>query len=397
MKDILRSELSECFIISLSVDFEPRPVAVENSLLDSVSRAIRESCSEVPGIGVHSRRKSFISYDTGDMELTGLLEETVYSFGATSKAFVPAEEYERIPSNIVGRGKLWASATPGELSLQSPLGDAMISVNGLIPSRLAVDLALSQTEIFLSPMKALRSREMVLLSVLLLCPRIWSSKRFIEDYSFIETYRRISEALEIERAYMDFINSIIFLKNTRSSFWVVEALRCLSMLSMLPPYLPWNALFTIIPPLGRNESRLMEALLVKEAADHFNLSPSVISYVLVSNVHIGDGKKEVRNWLRRSISRREPPLGLTKSELSRLLRMDRNTVDRSLLSLMNLGLVYAGVTRSYRNRGRPPAFYRVNAGCPFVRTLLDNEIALMAFKLSSHGSGTRTRRLVTHR
>ncbi len=263
-----------------------------------------------------------------------------------------------------------AFVNSNEAVVRTPCEEIVVTFDESPPCKLAVELVLAKSIVFLSPAMALSSRESVLISVFLLSPKIWSSKRFISDDRFLSTYRKLAEALKIAEKYDDFVSSVLFLKSLNSFYWLLEAIRSLSLASVGPPKSSWLVFPPPIPFLNSLSTRVLNALSVKEVLDSLEIKPRKVSAILAAEFCPKDEGNLKRIRIFESLSRRRPSKGLTVGELAKITGADWNTIKKVLENLMISGFVSCYSTETYNGKGRPPKFYTVNADRPFIKSLL---------------------------
>jgi len=385
MKELLETVRLTNAVVRLSYDWRLRPVIEEDDLLKNFNEKISKLCPGVPRIGIHSKKARLVEYSFGgELKVKAVVRETVYSIGAIStsiefeSALISSQLDAEELSKRINRGSHFieednfaeAFVDSKEVLIRTPCDEVIVPFEEHPPSKLAIELVLAKSIVFISPMKALSSRESVLISLFLLSHRIWSSKRFIKDEIFLNTYRKLAEAINIGEKYDSFVKSVLFLKDANSFYWVLEAIRDLAFLSIGPPECSWLLFSPPLHFLNSLNSRILNALATKEALDSLKVKPKRASWILVSEFCPKEEGNVKRRRLLESLCRRDPSKGLTVSELARLVGGDWKTIKRSLEVLMKLGLVLCGSTSKYSGKGRPPDFYMVNTESPFIKNLL---------------------------
>ena len=272
------------------------------------------------------------------------------------------------------RGRLEHGMFPGDVYFLTPSG-AVVQV-GCVGRRaryarrklrryleLAVDVTLAQEVAFTNPAVTM-SGEGLLRALVHLSPDLWRSGLVVRERPLIAMYGRIAGAVGIDRLYSSLLSRLRTLLTSEQLRYLVKAKSLAYRLGL---------------PLGVEEPvklveddcfSIIDVLALKHAIDSKGLDPEravdLMSVVLPWRVSPDDLKR-----VKRSITSREDPRGLSATELARLIPSISQTRLYSLLAEeCPAGWI---VQRRVGRRGsgrREILIYEANASVDVVRALV---------------------------
>lgn len=196
-------------------------------------------------------------------------------------------------------------------------------------------------------------------------PWLWSDPSLAGD-GISSIYRKISKELELKRRYKSFVRSLHFLSGIDQISEFFKVFRALSLLGIAPPLTKADLFLT--QDLSPAEMKVLRVLCAKEAVDRIpGLSiKQVIS--LLSNLipTISSNPHKIR--IQRSLSNRGLGEGLTLTELSLIVGMDKAYLWRYVLPKMVRGCLV--VVERDRSRGKEVKVYRPNSYLTLVSDLI---------------------------
>ncbi len=196
-------------------------------------------------------------------------------------------------------------------------------------------------------------------------PHIWSDPS-LTGASISSIYRNISEKLELKRRYYSFVRAAHFMSSIDNVEEFMKAFRALASIGIAPP-IGKMELFHL-PDLSPIEMNVLRVLCAKEAIDRIpSLLERHVSSLLSDLIGITSSDPR-RLRLARSISNRSSREGLTLTELSLSLGIDKAYLWRYVIpKMVNFCLIRAERDLS---RGREVKVYRPNTFMPLISDLM---------------------------
>jgi len=229
----------------------------------------------------------------------------------------------------------------------------------------AVELTSVSLDIFRDPLRCMRSDKLLVSSIFHLNPLIWSDPLLVGD-ELANVFSMISNGVSLFERYKSFVHSIHFLITLERLPLVIKALKALATLGIAPPIDKRDLYY--FSDLSPTEIKVITILAVKEAIDRLqgldvNEVVSLLSEVLGLRSESFDRRRLVK-----SLSQRESKEGLTLSEISHILNMDKAYLWRSVLPDMSGKFLVITETDVYRNR--EVKIYKANTIVPLVNDLV---------------------------
>ncbi len=230
--------------------------------------------------------------------------------------------------------------------------------------RIAIDLAVMSLFAFKDPLMCLKE-ELIRAGIFYLNPNLWSDP-YLVGRDLAEAFSFISEKLELERRYNSFVRSLHFLSQLNHLPKIMNSLKSLAVLGIEPPLNKKDLFYT--EQLSPIEIKVLTALSVKEAIDRlYGLDARRIVSLLSDLMGLSSESFDRRKLLK-SLSQRELREGLTLSEISHVLGIDKAYLWRSILpKMIDRFLV---IVSDDRYRGKVVKTYRPNISLPPISDMV---------------------------
>jgi len=225
---------------------------------------------------------------------------------------------------------------------------------------LASELAALALYLYRDPLMCLREN-LIVTGIFYLNPCVWSDPA-ISGIELAAAFSAISEGLELEKRYRSFVKALHFLSQLDHLPEMIRALKALAVIGVAPPLSKRDLFY--VDQLSPVEIKVLNALTAKEAIDRlYGLDErkvvSLLSELLGLRSETFDRRKLVR-----SLSQRESKEGLSLSEISHVLGIDKAYLWRDVLPRMiERFLITVG---SDRYRGKTVKVYRPNISLPTI-------------------------------
>ncbi len=225
---------------------------------------------------------------------------------------------------------------------------------------LASKVAALALYLYRNPLMCLRE-DLVVAGIFYLNPCLWSDPA-ISGIELAAAFSTISAGLELEKKYRSFVKALHFLSQLDHLPEMVKALKALAVLGIAPPLSKRDLFY--VDQLSPVEIKVLNALTAKEAIDRlYGLDErkvvALLSELLGLRSETFDRRKLVR-----SLSQRESKEGLTLSEISHVLGIDKAYLWRDVLpKMIERFLITVG---SDRYRGKTVKVYRPNISLPTI-------------------------------
>ena len=170
----------------------------------------------------------------------------------------------------------------------------------------------------------------------------------------------------MEKKYLSFIRSLHFLSQLDHLPDMVKALKALAVLGIAPPLSKRDLFY--VGQLSPIEIKVLTALSAKEAIDRlYGIDERKIVSLLVELLGLRQDTIDKRKLLK-SIVQRESKEGLTLSEISHILNIDKAYLWRDVLPKMKERFLVTQGTDKYR--GKEIKTYRPNVSLPTVSDMV---------------------------
>ncbi len=225
---------------------------------------------------------------------------------------------------------------------------------------LASELAALALYLYRDPLMCLRE-DLIVTGIFYLNPCVWSDPA-ISGIELAAAFSAISEGLELEKRYKSFVKALHFLSQLDHLPEMIRALKALAVIGVAPPLSKRDLFY--VDQLSPVEIKVLNALTAKEAIDRlYGLDErkvvALLSELLGLRSETFDRRKLVR-----SLSQRESKEGLTLSEISHVLGIDKAYLWRDVLpKMIERFLITVG---SDRYRGKTVKVYRPNISLPTI-------------------------------
>ncbi len=225
---------------------------------------------------------------------------------------------------------------------------------------LASQIAALALYLYRNPLTCLREG-LIVAGIFYLNPCLWSDPS-VSGIELAAAFSAISERLELERRYKSFVKALHFLSQLDHLPEMIKALKALAVLGIAPPLSKRDLFY--VDQLTPVEIKVLTALTAKEAIDRlYGLDErkvvGLLSELLGLRSETFDRRKLVR-----SLSQRESKEGLTLSEISHVLGIDKAYLWRDVLpKMIERFLITVG---SDRYRGKTVKVYRPNISLPTI-------------------------------
>ncbi len=229
---------------------------------------------------------------------------------------------------------------------------------------IAIDLTVMSLFAFRDPLMCLKE-ELIRAGIFYLNPDLWSDPCLVGD-DLAEVFSFLSEKLELRRRYNSFVRSLHFLSQLNHLPEIMNSLKSLAVLGIEPP-LDKRDLF-YMDQLSPVEIKVLTALSAKEAVDRiYGLDARRIVSLLSDLMGLSPESFDKRKLLK-SISQRELKEGLTLSEISHILNIDKAYLWRSILPRMIERFLLTVSDDTYR--GKSVKTYRPNVSLPPISDMV---------------------------
>lgn len=238
---------------------------------------------------------------------------------------------------------------------------------------LASEIASLALHSFRNPLLCLE-RKLIVATVFYLNPHIWSEPS-IAGSELATAFSLISKGLDLKEKYISFVKALHFLSQLDHLPEFLKALKALAALGIAPPLSKRDLFY--IDQLSPMEIKVLNALTSKEAVDRIQgigerSVVSLLSELLNLRLESFDKRR-----LLKSLSQRQSKEGLTLSEISHLLGVDKAYLWRYVLPRMaERFLIIVG---SDRYRGRTVKVYRPNVSMPVVGDMVLNHTLNLSY------------------
>jgi len=227
-----------------------------------------------------------------------------------------------------------------------------------------IELAAMSLHLFKDPLTCLEEG-LITAGIFYLNPYLWSDPS-ISGVNFARTFSIISENLSLEKKYLSFIRSLHFLSQLDHLPDMVKALKALAVLGIAPPLSKRDLFY--VGQLSPIEIKVLTALSAKEAIDRlYGIDERKIVSLLVELLGLRQDTIDKRKLLK-SIVQRESKEGLTLSEISHILNIDKAYLWRDVLPKMKERFLVTQGTDKYR--GKEIKTYRPNVSLPTVSDMV---------------------------
>ncbi|MDK2372805.1 MAG: hypothetical protein QI197_05450 [Candidatus Korarchaeota archaeon] len=224
----------------------------------------------------------------------------------------------------------------------------------------ASKLAALALYLYRNPLMCLRE-DLIVAGIFYLNPRVWSDPA-ISGIELAAAFSAISEGLELERRYESFVKALHFLSQLDHLPEMVRALKALAVMGIAPPLSKRDLFY--VDQLSPVEIKVLNALTAKEAIDRLYGLDEKKVVILLSELLGLRSKIFDRRKLVKSLLQRESKEGLTLSEISHVLGIDKAYLWRDVLpKMIERFLITVG---SDRYRGKTVKVYRPNVSLPTV-------------------------------
>ncbi len=225
---------------------------------------------------------------------------------------------------------------------------------------LASEVAALALYLYRNPLMCLRE-DLIVAGIFYLNPCLWSDPA-ISGMELAAAFSAISEGLELERRYESFVKSLHFLSQLDHLPEMIKALKALAVIGVAPPLSKRDLFY--VDQLTPVEIKVLNALTAKEAIDRLygideRRVVSLLSELLGLRSEGFDRRKLIR-----SLSQRESKEGLTLSEISHVLGIDKAYLWRDVLPKMIERFLV--IVSSDRYRGKTVKVYRPNISLPTI-------------------------------
>ncbi len=230
-------------------------------------------------------------------------------------------------------------------------------------NQIMLDFLVISLEIYSDPLKALENDLILFTRIVFTNPLLWSSPH-VTGQEFSERFSRVSSFL-LDR-YLSFIRSITLLTTVERVPILVNASKFLASLGIDPPVTRSD--FLLFVELNPIEAKVLKALSAKKALDLTMIGPEESAILLLKLLRSSDPKGYKRRRLQKSLTRREETVGLTLTEMSILLDVDRAYLWRKVLPNMVIrGLLFRW---TFKRGDRDVIVYEANSTIPLVADLV---------------------------
>ncbi len=278
--------------------------------------------------------------------------ETSFSFGLTATSHFEPVDGWIVSLEITGDGEVVVGTLGRSIRVKWE-GDGETL---LLASKIAA-LALY---LYRDPLMCLRE-DLIVAGIFYLNPCLWSDPA-ISGIELAAAFSAISDGLELERRYKSFVKALHFLSQLDHLPEMIKALKALAVIGVAPPLSKRDLFY--VNQLTPVEIKVLNALTAKEAIDRlYGLDErrvvALLSELLGLRSETFDRRKLVR-----SLSQRESKEGLTLSEISHVLGIDKAYLWRDVLpKMIERFLITVG---SDRYRGKTVKVYRPNISLPTI-------------------------------
>ncbi len=225
---------------------------------------------------------------------------------------------------------------------------------------LASEIATLSLYLYRDPLGVLRDG-LIVPGIFYLNPCIWSDPT-LSGVELAAAYSAVSTELDLPRKYHSFVRSLHFLSQLDHLPEMLRALKALAVLGVAPPLEKRDLFYA--DQLSPVEIKVLNALTAKEAVDRlYGLDERKVVSLLSELLGLRSDSFD-RRKLTRSLAQRESKEGLTLSEISHILGIDKAYLWRDVLpKMIERFLVTVGRDRY---RGKTVKVYRPNASLPTI-------------------------------
>lgn len=217
-------------------------------------------------------------------------------------------------------------------------------------------------------------RGLIVATVFYLHPRIWSDPS-LAGPDLADAFASISKGLDLERKYASFVKALHFLSQLNHIPEFLKALKALAILGIAPPLSKRDLFY--IDQLSPIEIKILNALTAKEAVDRIQGIGERSATSLLSDLLDLRSESFDKRRLLKSLSQRQSKEGLTLSEISHVLGVDKAYLWRYVLpKMVERFLVIVG---SDRYRGKIVKVYRPNVSMPVVGDMVLNHTLNLSY------------------
>ncbi len=278
----------------------------------------------------------------------------IYSFGlATAEQINPSDEWI---------AKIYT--LEGEFEVHILSKSIMLEGKDRESLRVAIDLAAMSIFTFRDPLMCLKE-DLIRAGIFYLNPNIWSDPYLVGN-SLSEAFSLLSEKLGLMRRYNSFVRSLHFLSQLNHLPEIMSSLKSLAVLGIEPPLSKGDLFY--IDQLSPIEIKVITALSAKEAIDRLHGLDAKRIVSLLSDLMGLSPESFDRRKLLKSISQRELKEGLTLSEISHVLGIDKAYLWRSVLPRMIDRFLLTVSDDVYR--GKVVKTYRPNVSLPPINDMV---------------------------
>ncbi len=225
---------------------------------------------------------------------------------------------------------------------------------------LASELVALALYLYRNPLMCLRE-DLIVAGIFYLNPCVWSDPA-ISGIELAAAFSAISGGLELERRYRSFVKALHFLSQLDHLPEMIRALKALAVIGVAPPLSKRDLFY--VDQLSPVEIKVLNALTAKEAIDRLYGMDERKVVALLSELLGLRSETFDRRKLVRSLSQRESKEGLTLSEISHVLGIDKAYLWRDVLpKMIERFLITVG---SDRYRGKIVKVYRPNISLPTI-------------------------------
>ncbi len=225
---------------------------------------------------------------------------------------------------------------------------------------LASELAALALYLYRNPLMCLREN-LIVTGIFYLNPCVWSDPA-ISGIELAAAFSAISKGLELEKRYRSFVKALHFLSQLDHLPEIIRALKALAVIGVAPPLSKRDLFY--VDQLSPVEIKVLNALTAKEAIDRlYGLDEKKVVALLSELLGLRSETFD-RRKLVRSLSQRESKEGLSLSEISHVLGIDKAYLWRDVLpKMIERFLITVG---SDRYRGKTVKVYRPNISLPTI-------------------------------